>query len=94
MTQHGDAGIEVKPYYSHICLSLFLFFMLATPISRLNGRGICKGLGRRALEKLNDSGIKVFRIERSTVKDIVEDFSDSKPEEIDPENACRNHRCH
>lgn len=68
------------------------------PMENLKDKGIdcvvCKGLGRRALEKLNDCGIKVFRIDRPTVKDIVEDFSNSKPEEIDPENACRSHRCH
>jgi len=68
------------------------------PIENLKDNGIdyviCEGLGRKALEKLNDGGIKVFRIDRSTVKDIVEDFSDSKLEEIDPENVCRNHRCH
>jgi len=68
------------------------------PIENLKDKGIdcviCKGLGRRALEKINDSGIRVFRTDQSTVNDIVEDFSDSKLEEIDPENACRTHRCH
>ncbi len=68
------------------------------PMENLQGKGIdfifCKGLGRRALEKLNASGIKVFRIERQTVKDIVEDFSAGKSEEIQAEDACRNHRCH
>lgn len=68
------------------------------PMENLKDKGIdyiaCKGLGRRALEKFNDCGIKVFRIDRSTVKDIVEDFSNSKGEEINPENACRSHRCH
>lgn len=68
------------------------------PMENLKDKGIdcivCKGLGRRALEKLNDCGIKVFRIDRSSVNDIVEDFSKSELEEIDPENACRSHRCH
>ena len=55
---------------------------------------VCKGLGKRALEKLNGYGIKVFRIDQSTVKDVVEDFSNSTPEEIKTENACQNHKCH
>jgi predicted Fe-Mo cluster-binding NifX family protein len=55
---------------------------------------ICKGLGRRALEKLNDSRIKVFRIDRSMVKDIIEDVSDGKLEEINPESTCRHQGCH
>jgi len=68
------------------------------PMDNLKDTGIdcviCKGLGRRALQKLNDSGIKVFRTDHSTVHDIVKSFSQGKLEEIDPENACRNHRCH
>ncbi len=55
---------------------------------------ICRGLGRRALQKLNDGGIKVFRAEQSTVKEIVESFAENKPEEIDFENVCQNHSCH
>lgn len=49
---------------------------------------------RRALQKLNDYGMKVFRTNRSTVNDIIESLSESKLEEIDPENACRSNRCH
>ena len=68
------------------------------PMDNLKDKGIdcviCRGLGRRALEKLNASGIKVFRTDQSTAKDIVESFSKRNPEEIDPENACRSHRCH
>jgi predicted Fe-Mo cluster-binding NifX family protein len=67
------------------------------PIENLKGKGIdcivCKGLGRRALNKLNSNGVKVFRIERSTVKEIVEDFSASKSEEMNADDACRTHRC-
>ena len=68
------------------------------PMENLKGKGIdcvvCKGLGRRALEKLNTNGIRVFRIERQAVKEIVEDFSAGKSEEMNADNACQNHRCH
>ena len=67
-------------------------------MENLKDKGIdfiaCKGLGRKALETFDNCRIKIFRIDRTTVKDIVEDFSNSKGEEINPENACRNHRCH
>lgn len=55
---------------------------------------VCRGLGGRALEKLKSSGISVFRTDRSKVKDAVEDISAGRSEQIDPENACRNHSCH
>ena len=68
------------------------------PMENLTGKGIrcivCKGLGRRALERLNSNGIRVFRSAGSTVQEIIEDFSTGKSEEMDAENACRNHRCH
>ena len=68
------------------------------PMDNLQDKGIdcviCKGLGRRALEKLKGSGISVFRTDRSTMKDAVEGFSTGKSEEINPEDACRNHSCH
>jgi len=68
------------------------------PMDNLKGKGIdyvvCKGLGRRALEKLNTNGIKVYRIDRTTVKDIVKDFTASKSEEMSADNACRSHMCH
>jgi len=68
------------------------------PMDNLKDKGIdaviCRGLGRRALQKLNQSGVKVFRTERSTVSDIIEDFSQGRQDEIGPESACQQHRCH
>ncbi|OHB76500.1 MAG: hypothetical protein A2Z25_11420 [Planctomycetes bacterium RBG_16_55_9] len=68
------------------------------PMNGLKSKGIdcvvCKGLGRRALEKLNSSGINVFRTDGSTVRDIAENFSAGKLDKIDAENACQEHRCH
>jgi predicted Fe-Mo cluster-binding NifX family protein len=68
------------------------------PMDSLKDKGIeaviCRGLGRRALQKLNQSGVKVFRTERSTVSDVIEDFSKGRQEEIGPESACQQHRCH
>lgn len=68
------------------------------PMDNLKSKGIdcvvCRGLGRRALEKLHSGGIKVLRTDGSTVRDVVENFSAKKLSEIDAENACPNHRGH
>lgn len=68
------------------------------PMDNLKSKGIdcvvCRGLGRRALEKLNSSGINVLRTDGSTARAIVENFSTKKLSEINAENACQSHRCH
>jgi len=48
----------------------------------------------KLLEKLRSSGVGAFRTDLSTVKDAVEGFSTGKSEEINPEDAFRNHSCH
>jgi predicted Fe-Mo cluster-binding NifX family protein len=55
---------------------------------------VCTGLGRRALEKLNSSGIDVLKTDGSTVRGIVENFLAGKLNKIDAENACQHHKCH
>lgn len=68
------------------------------PMTGIQGKGIdtavCKGLGKRALLKLNDQGIKVFRTNQLTVKEILNDLTENKLEEMTMENTCRNHGCH
>jgi len=68
------------------------------PMDNLKSKGIdcvaCRGLGRRAFEKLNSSGIKVWRTGSSTVGQVVENLSAKELAEIDAENACQEHRCH
>jgi len=68
------------------------------PMDNLKSKGIdcvaCRGLGRRALEKLNSSGIRVMWTDGLTVRDVVENFSAEKLSEIDAENACQEHKCH
>jgi len=67
------------------------------PTGSLKDKGIdaviCRGLGTRALQKLNETGIRVFRTERSAVGDTIEDFSHDRCEEIGPQSACQQHRC-
>jgi predicted Fe-Mo cluster-binding NifX family protein len=71
---------------------------MCQPMRRLMGMDIgaivCRGLGARALQRLNEGGVKVLRTDRSTVKEIVEGFDASSATEISAEDACRDHSCH
>ena len=68
------------------------------PMSALTGRKIdavvCAGMGARAVQKLNEGGIKVYRSISGSVADIVGQFLKGGLEEITVENACNQHHCH
>ncbi|PIP20095.1 MAG: diguanylate cyclase [Candidatus Omnitrophica bacterium CG23_combo_of_CG06-09_8_20_14_all_40_11] len=55
---------------------------------------ICGGMGGRAVQKLNESGVKAYRVIPGTVTDIVNQFSKGGLEEITVQNACVQHDCH
>ena len=65
------------------------------PMSSLSGRDIkavvCNSLGRRAVEMLNDDGIKVYLARGKTVKDVVEQIKSGELREIAPDQACGRH---
>ena len=52
------------------------------------------GMGARAVQKLNDGGVKAFRSIPGTVADIVSQFTKGGLEEITVQNACAQHGCH
>lgn len=68
------------------------------PLGVLNEKKInavvCGGMGARAVQLLNDAGIKTYRVDASTVEEIVKKLKDKKLEEITVENACAQHGCH
>lgn len=68
------------------------------PMGVLNGKKInavvCGGMGARAVQLLNDAGIKAYRADASTVEEIIKKLKDKKLEEITVENACAQHGCH
>jgi predicted DNA-binding protein (UPF0251 family)/predicted Fe-Mo cluster-binding NifX family protein len=68
------------------------------PMSALTGRKIdavvCAGMGARAVMKLNEGGIKVYRAVAGTVADIAGQFIKGGLEEITVQNACTQHNCH
>ncbi len=68
------------------------------PLASLTDKSIdavvCGGMGGRAVQKLNESGIKAYKIVAGTVAEIVSQFTKGGLEEITVENACAQHRCH
>jgi len=68
------------------------------PLKALDNKGIdavvCGGMGARAVQKLNEGGIRAYRAAAETVADIVVRYKEKKLEEITVETACVDHSCH
>ena len=71
---------------------------MCQPMSALEGKAVnavvTGGAGARAVQKLNEGGIKVFRAVPGTVNDIAAQLAKGELEEISVENACAQHGCH
>jgi predicted Fe-Mo cluster-binding NifX family protein len=53
------------------------------------------GMGARAVQKLNEGGVKAFRAIPGTVADIADQYARGGLEEITANNACAHHGgCH
>ncbi|MGE5598091.1 MAG: NifB/NifX family molybdenum-iron cluster-binding protein [Bacteroidota bacterium] len=65
------------------------------PMSSIAGRGVnavvTGGMGRRAIERLSAGGVKVYRAEGGTVREIVERFKTGQVNELSPGQACAGH---
>lgn len=55
---------------------------------------ICRGMGRRAVQTLDNAGIKVYISNAQTVEESLKEFQDDQLEVMDIEGACRGHGCH
>ena len=68
------------------------------PMGILEGKEIdaviCAGMGARALQKLNEGGVKVYLTVPGTVEESVKKLAAGQLEELTCENACGQHRCH
>ncbi len=68
------------------------------PMEMLEGRKIdvviCAGMGARALQRLNEGGMRIYRTTPGRVEEIVQKFGASQLEEMTYENACGRHQCH
>ncbi len=55
---------------------------------------VCSGMGMRAIQKLNQAGIRAYKASGSNVQEIIKKYQANELEEITVENACRQHKCH
>jgi predicted Fe-Mo cluster-binding NifX family protein len=71
---------------------------MCQPMDALNGKNIgvviSGGMGGRAVNKLNQGGIKVLRSNGITVEETVANFKSENLEPITIEGACKDHSCH
>ncbi len=65
------------------------------PTALINDKNIdvvlCRGMGRRALAKIQSSGIEVFLVEEETVEDAIRAFLDGKAKKFTQDNVCLGH---
>ncbi len=66
---------------------------MATLAGKQIGAVVCGGMGVRAVQKLNESGIKAYRAADGTVEQILQQQKSGTLEEITVLNACAQHRC-
>ena len=54
---------------------------------------VCKGMGMRAVQKLNEANIKAYQADGDTVADVIKKFKNNELKEITMQNACAQHGC-
>ena len=68
------------------------------PLNALNGTDVdvvvCGGMGARAVQKLNQGGIKAYRAKGDTVEEVIQNYGSGDLEELSVQNACMQHHCH
>lgn len=71
---------------------------MCQPMNALMGKQIdavvTGGMGARAVQKLNEGGIRAYRAVPGTVADIAAQFLKGGLAEITVSNACNQHGCH
>ncbi len=55
---------------------------------------ITNGMGKRAVQLLNDAGIKAYLLNGNTVEEAIKKFESNELIELTFENACGQHGCH
>ena len=54
---------------------------------------VCRGMGKRAIQKLNQVGFKVFKTGAKIVEGVVAEYKSGKLSELTIEKACTEHEC-
>lgn len=52
---------------------------------------LTNGMGKRAVQKLNDGGVKVFLVDGKTVEEALQKFEDKELAELTMDSACGGH---
>jgi len=70
---------------------------MCQPLKVLEGQPInaviCVGMGQRAVQKLNQAGIRAYRVKGETAFEVIDFYQQGQLEEITVDNACLDHRC-
>jgi predicted Fe-Mo cluster-binding NifX family protein len=68
------------------------------PLGMISGLGVdavlTSGMGRRAVQLLNEGGVKVFLLDGDTVQQAVDKFAAGELPELTLDNACGGHGGH
>ena len=68
------------------------------PLKAIGGENIdavlVGGIGAGAISKLNNQGIKVYKVENGTVSMNIELLKEGKLAEFSLDNSCSHHDCH
>ncbi|MBC8384261.1 MAG: NifB/NifX family molybdenum-iron cluster-binding protein [Candidatus Cloacimonetes bacterium] len=88
-TEESKTITNNNDHYSHgACL----------PVQALNSNPVdavlVGGIGARAVNLLNNAGIKVFRSVQGLANENIKKFTENSLEEIKVESACQQHGCH
>jgi predicted Fe-Mo cluster-binding NifX family protein len=91
-TETGKVEVIANPDQGHahgMCQPLNIF------ADRHIDAVLCGGMGARAVQKLNQDGIRAYRAVPGTVATILEQFAAKQLAEITVDNACSHHQgCH
>jgi predicted Fe-Mo cluster-binding NifX family protein len=55
---------------------------------------VCGGMGLRAVQRLNQSGITVYRTSKETVGEVLDAYRQGTLTELTTQDACSEHHCH
>ncbi|MHC4203992.1 MAG: NifB/NifX family molybdenum-iron cluster-binding protein [Planctomycetota bacterium] len=68
------------------------------PLKVLDGKAIdavvCSGMGKRAIQKLNEAGIRAYKASCDNVLEVIDKHRINDLEQMTLENACHRHGCH
>ena len=55
---------------------------------------LCRGMGLRAVNKLNEANVRVYKADGAAVSDVIAAFKEHRLQQLTADNACDQHKCH